>query len=85
MTWLPFQKSQSCPCKSCYLGYRASTFSLSLHKRIFVMCRKTMNFKALGDQSTVAQLAERAPQDQKVLSLNPALDPMRRVSKYNPY
>ena len=35
------------------------------------------------NQSMVAQMAERAPQDWKVSSLNPALDPMRRVSNYN--
>ena len=29
-------------------------------------------------------MAERAPRDRKVPSSNPALDPMRRVSKYNP-
>ena len=32
-------------------------------------------------QSTVAQMAEWTPQDQKVPISNPALDPMRRVSK----
>ena len=37
------------------------------------------------NQSTVAQMAERAPCDRKVPSSNPALDPMRHVSKYNPY
>ena len=37
------------------------------------------------DRSTVAQMAEWALRDQKVPSLNPTLDPMRRVSKYNPY
>ena len=37
------------------------------------------------NRSTVAQMAERAPRDLKVLCLNPALDPMIRVSKYNPF
>ena len=39
----------------------------------------------LFNQSMVARMAERAPRNQKASSLNPALDPMRRVSKYNPY
>ena len=34
----------------------------------------------MRDRSTVAQMAERAPRDRKVPSLNPALDPMRHVS-----
>ena len=37
--------------------------------------------KWLHYRSTVAQMAERVPQDQKVKSSNPALDPMRHVSK----
>ena len=36
------------------------------------------------DQSMVAQMVEWAPRDRKVPSLNPALDLMRHVSKYNP-
>ena len=36
-------------------------------------------------QQTKVQMAEQATRDQKVPSLNSALDPMRRVSKYNPY
>ena len=39
--------------------------------------------KTVIHRSMVAQMAERAPQDRKVPSLNPSLDPMRRVSKYN--
>ena len=42
------------------------------------------NFKyGVKNLSTVAQMAERAPQDRKVPSSNPALDPMRHASKSN--
>ena len=46
---------------------------------------KTLVNNPMCHRSTVAQMAEQAPRDRKVPSSNPALDPMRRVSKYNPY
>ena len=39
--------------------------------------KKSSQYKLILNQSTVAQMAERAPQDRKVPSLNPALEPMR--------
>ena len=43
--------------------------------------RNLIMFNFASYRSTVAQMAKWAPQDQKVPSLIPALDPMRRVSK----
>ena len=42
---------------------------------------KIQSYKYVRYRSTEAQMAERVPRDQKVPSSNPALDPMRRVSK----
>ena len=45
----------------------------------------TIPYKPPRHRSMVAQMAERAPRDRKVPNSNPALDPMRCVSKYNRY
>ena len=42
---------------------------------------KIQSSKYVRYRSTEAQMAERVPRDQKVPSSNPALDPLRRVSK----
>ena len=50
---------------------------------IFYLTNVSKNgcYKDLENRSMVAQMAEQAPRDRKVPSLNSALDPMRRVSK----
>ena len=65
-------------CKSFLIQYFSERLFLGF--QLVAKFLKVCKWKS-KNRSTVAQMAERAPRDRKVPSLNPALDPMRRVSK----
>ena len=72
------------PTKKIVKKYQISENSTDSSKSRFIVVTSfsSISYCSISelDRSTVAQKAERASRDRKVPSLNPTLDPMRRVS-----